>query len=46
MSDKEVSITVDSASIVPMIDKNQTQLIFQRHCNYDRKNGKGRKPDN
>ncbi len=40
MSDKEVSITVDSASIVPMIDKNQTQLIFQRHCNYDRKNGK------
>ena len=40
MSDKEVSITVDSASIVPMIDKNQTQLIFQRHCNYDRKNGR------
>lgn len=33
------SITITSSSIVPMIAQNQTQLIFQRHCNYDRKSG-------
>lgn len=37
MSDID-GITIDSSSIVPMINQNQTQLIFQRHCNYDREN--------
>ncbi len=36
---EERSLTVDSSSIVPMISRNQTQLIFQRHCDYDRENG-------
>ena len=32
-------LTVDSSAIAPMINQYQTQLIFQRHCNYDRTNG-------
>lgn len=32
-------LTIDSSSIIPLVDNNQTQIIFQRHCNYDRSNG-------
>ena len=34
-----MNLMIDSSAITPMINKNQTQLIFQRHCNYDRTNG-------
>lgn len=34
-----MGLMIDSKAIIPMINKNQTQLIFQRHCNYDRTNG-------
>ena len=36
-SDKPV--VVDSTSIRPLINENESQIIFQRHCNYDRTNG-------
>ena len=32
-------ITVNSVSIRPLINVNESQIIFQRHCNYDRLNG-------
>ena len=32
-------VTVDSLSIRPLINENESQIIFQRHCNYDRING-------
>ncbi len=35
----DLNLTIDSSSIAPLISQNQTQLIFQRHCNYDRMNG-------
>ena len=34
-----MNLMIGSAAITPMINQNQTQLIFQRHCNYDRTNG-------
>lgn len=34
-----MKLMIDSSAITPMINQNQTQLIFQRHCNYDRTNG-------
>ncbi len=34
-----MNLTIDSSAITPMINNNETQLIFQRHCNYDRNNG-------
>ena len=32
-------VVVDSTSIKPLINENESQIIFQRHCNYDRTNG-------
>lgn len=32
-------VIVDSSSIRPLINENESQIIFQRHCNYDRNNG-------
>ena len=32
-------VIVDSTSIKPLININESQIIFQRHCNYDRTNG-------
>ena len=32
-------VVVDSTSIKPLINENKSQIIFQRHCNYDRTNG-------
>lgn len=32
-------ITVDSQAVTPLLNTNETQIIFQRHCNYDRTNG-------
>ena len=32
-------LVVDSSSIRSLINKNETQIIFQRHCDYDRSNG-------
>lgn len=34
-----MKLIIDSSAITPLINQNQTQLIFQRHCNYDRTNG-------
>ena len=34
-----MNLMIDSSAITPIVNKNQTQLIFQRHCNYDRTNG-------
>lgn len=34
-----MKLMIDSSAISPMINQNQTQLIFQRHCDYDRNNG-------
>ena len=30
---------VNSSSLTPMIDNSETQIILQRHCNYDRTSG-------
>lgn len=30
---------INSSSITPFIKEDETQIIFQRHCNYDKKNG-------
>ena len=38
MSNNE-AVVVDSTSIRPLINENESQIIFQRHCNYDRTNG-------
>lgn len=35
-----IPVTVDSSSIIPMIGDNESQIIFQRHCSYDREKGK------
>ena len=32
-------ITVNSKAIIPLINEDETQIIFQRHCDYDRANG-------
>ncbi len=32
-------LIVDSRAIVPLINDNQIQFIFQRHCDYSRENG-------
>lgn len=32
-------ITINSSAIIPQIDNNETQIVFQRHCNYDKVNG-------
>lgn len=32
-------LTITSTAITPQVTNNQTQLIFQRHCNYDRNDG-------
>ena len=32
-------ITVNSKAITPLINEDETQIIFQRHCNYDRSLG-------
>ncbi len=36
---QNMNLMIDSTSIMPLINQNQTQLIFQRHCDYDRSNG-------
>lgn len=33
------NLTVNLQSIIPMVSEGETQLVFQRHCNYDRNNG-------
>lgn len=33
------SVIIDSSSIKPLIGKNESQIILQRHCNYDKTNG-------
>lgn len=35
----ERKIVINSSSIKPIIENNETQIILQRHCNYDRSNG-------
>lgn len=32
-------LTITTLAITPQINNNQTQIIFQRHCNYDRSLG-------
>lgn len=32
-------ITIDSSSIRPLINANESQIIFQRHCDYNRSDG-------
>lgn len=32
-------VTINSLSITPLIKENETQIVLQRHCNYDKKNG-------
>lgn len=32
-------VTINSRSVVPLVGLNQTQIILQRHCNYDRNSG-------
>ena len=32
-------LTITDLAITPQINSNQTQIIFQRHCNYDRSLG-------
>lgn len=38
MKKNKKDITINSSSIVPMIDISNTQYIFQRHCAYDKSN--------
>lgn len=33
------NLLVNSSSIIPMVSEGETQLVFQRHCSYDRNNG-------
>lgn len=38
LMDNNLNLNVDSTAITSLTKVNQTQLIFQRHCNYDRAN--------
>lgn len=33
------SIKINSKAIIPLVNPNETQIIFQRHCDYDRNKG-------
>lgn len=32
-------LIINSSSITPSLNNNQTEIIFQRHCDYDREEG-------